>query len=165
MKLRCMMFLFFGILILSVLGSNVFADTIDVVYLKNGSIIKGMVIETIPNETIKIETADGSIFVYPFDEVERMVKAEVVSEKPTTKVKLKSVGTARFISLTTGFVWLISPTLPLGIPTVLGGGQLYNGQYAKAVGFAFLGWGGNQLAGLGMEEMFRSGPVINKPNS
>ena len=49
MKLRDMMFLFFSILILSVLGSNVFADTIDVVYLKNGSIIRGMVVETIPN--------------------------------------------------------------------------------------------------------------------
>ena len=64
-------FLILGIVVLSALGSNVFADTIDVVYLKNGSIIKGMVIETIPNETIKIETADGSIFVYPFDEVEK----------------------------------------------------------------------------------------------
>ena len=72
MKLRDMMFLFFSILILSVLGSNVFADTIDVVYLKNGSIIRGMVVETIPNETIKIRTADGSIFVYSLDEVEKI---------------------------------------------------------------------------------------------
>ena len=38
-------FLIVGIVILSALGSNVFADTIDVVYLKNGSIIKGIVIE------------------------------------------------------------------------------------------------------------------------
>ena len=42
-------FLIVGIVILAALGSNVFADTIDVVYLKNGSIIRGMVVETIPN--------------------------------------------------------------------------------------------------------------------
>lgn len=46
----------------------------DVVYLKNGSIIKGQVIEQIPNVSLKIETADGSILVYRMDEVEKMSK-------------------------------------------------------------------------------------------
>ena len=36
----------------------------DVVYLKNGSVIKGSVIEMIPNQSIKVQTADGSLFVY-----------------------------------------------------------------------------------------------------
>jgi hypothetical protein len=49
MKIRDTVFFGFSIIILLVLGSNVFADTIDVVYLKNGSIIRGMVVETIPN--------------------------------------------------------------------------------------------------------------------
>ena len=48
MKIRDTVFFGFSIIILLVLGSNVFADTIDVVYLKNGSIIRGMVVETIP---------------------------------------------------------------------------------------------------------------------
>ena len=120
-----MMFLFFSILILLELGSNVFADAIDVVYLKNGSIIKGIVIEIIPNETIKIETADGSIFVYPFDEVERMEKVEVVGKKPRTKVKLKSRTLATILSLPSFF-------------GISGFGQLYNGQYLKA-GLFFIG--------------------------
>lgn len=44
----------------------------DVVYLKNGSVIKGSVIEMVPNQTIKIQTADGSLFVYQTSEVDRV---------------------------------------------------------------------------------------------
>lgn len=48
----------------------------DVVYLKNGSIIKGVILEMIPGGTIKIETLDGSVFIYRMDEVERTGKEE-----------------------------------------------------------------------------------------
>lgn len=41
----------------------------NVVYLKNGSMIRGTITEMIPNESIKIETADGSIFVYEMKDV------------------------------------------------------------------------------------------------
>ena len=51
-------------------------NTRDIVYLKNGSIIKGDILEVIPNETIKIKTSDGSIFVFRMDEVERTGKDE-----------------------------------------------------------------------------------------
>lgn len=46
----------------------------DVVYLKNGGIIRGMIIEQIPNKSLKIETADKSVFVYQIDEIEKMTK-------------------------------------------------------------------------------------------
>ena len=108
-------FLILGIVVLSVLGSNVFVDTIDVVHLKNGSIIRGMVIETIPNETIKIRTSDGSIFVCSFDDVEKITK-----ESFTTKLKNPYIATG--IQMTTGLY-------------LSGGGQIYNGQYLKALGF------------------------------
>ena len=36
----------------------------EIVYLKNGSVIRGTVIEQVPNKSIKVQTADGSIFVY-----------------------------------------------------------------------------------------------------
>jgi hypothetical protein len=52
----------------------------DVVYLKNGSVIRGTILEMIPNETIKIETSDGSIFVYKLDEVERTSKGEGIKK-------------------------------------------------------------------------------------
>jgi len=34
----------------------------DVVYLKNGSVIRGMIIEQSPNQSITIQTADRKIF-------------------------------------------------------------------------------------------------------
>ncbi len=49
----------------------------DVIYLKNGSIIKGTILEMIPDQTIKIETADGSIFVYKLEEIEKTNTEEV----------------------------------------------------------------------------------------
>jgi len=75
----------------------------DVVYLKNGSIIKGDILEVIPNETIKIKTSDGSIFVFKMDEVERTgkdesaknpapVSAATETVKPNEKLRPKSSG-------------------------------------------------------------------------
>jgi hypothetical protein len=46
----------------------------DVVYLKNGSIIRGMIIEQVPGKSLKVQTSDGSVFVYSMDEVERITK-------------------------------------------------------------------------------------------
>jgi sRNA-binding regulator protein Hfq len=48
----------------------------DVVYLKNGSIIRGLIVEQVPNETIKIETMDKSVFVYKLDEIAKIAKEE-----------------------------------------------------------------------------------------
>jgi hypothetical protein len=46
----------------------------DVVYLKNGSIIRGVIIEQVPNKSIKIETADENVFVCQMDEIEKLTK-------------------------------------------------------------------------------------------
>lgn len=51
----------------------------DVVYLKNGSIIKGFVTEKHPRKTIKIETRDGSLLVFKMAEVEKIEKEEPAS--------------------------------------------------------------------------------------
>jgi hypothetical protein len=48
----------------------------DVVYLKNGSIIRGVITEIIPNKTIKIESA-GNVFVYNMDEVAEIKKEKI----------------------------------------------------------------------------------------
>lgn len=50
------------------------SEYVDVLYLKNGSVIRGMIFEQIPNVSIKIQTKDGSIFVYKMEEVEKMTK-------------------------------------------------------------------------------------------
>ena len=53
----------------------------DVVYLKNGSIIRGTLIELIIGKTMKIKTKDGSIFVYNLDEVEKITKEPTFRDK------------------------------------------------------------------------------------
>ena len=49
-------------------------ETEDVVYLKNGSVIRGTITELTPNTNLKIRTRDGSLFVFEMDEVERVAK-------------------------------------------------------------------------------------------
>lgn len=49
-------------------------DLQEVVYLKNGSVIRGIIIEQIPNSSLKIKTADGSIFAYKMADVEKIAK-------------------------------------------------------------------------------------------
>ena len=48
----------------------------DVLYLKNGSKIKGSVIEMDPTNGVKIQTSDGSLFVYAMTDVERVSKED-----------------------------------------------------------------------------------------
>lgn len=56
----------------------------EVVYLKNGSMIRGMVIEEIPGQSIKIKTADGSVFVYRMSEVSKITREEVKKDDAST---------------------------------------------------------------------------------
>lgn len=48
----------------------------DVVYLKNGSIIRGMVIEIVSDGNVKVQTADGCVFVYPMTDVQKIQKEQ-----------------------------------------------------------------------------------------
>jgi len=57
----------------------------DVVYLKNDSIIRDIIIEQIPNESIKIETRDRNVFVFKMDEISKFTKErppEVMYDTP-----------------------------------------------------------------------------------
>ena len=44
----------------------------DVVYLKNGSVIRGVIVEEIPMVSLKMQTTDRSIFVFRLDEIEKI---------------------------------------------------------------------------------------------
>ena len=48
----------------------------DVVYLKNGSVIHGVIIEQIPNVSIKIKTHDGNVMAYKYEDIEKFTKEE-----------------------------------------------------------------------------------------
>ncbi|MBN1181613.1 MAG: hypothetical protein JXB49_04940 [Bacteroidales bacterium] len=46
----------------------------DVVYTKSGSVVKGVIIEQVPNVNLKIQTADGNIFVFDYSDIEKITK-------------------------------------------------------------------------------------------
>jgi hypothetical protein len=103
------------ILILSSLCLGADADLQDVVYLKNGSIIRGTIIEQIPMETLKIETTDGSVFVYQMSEIERIAKEKTPAKPPAPSLKSRK-----------------EPALAFGLAFFIpSAGQIYNGEYAK----------------------------------
>lgn len=75
-------------LFLLALTTASFAQSLqDVVYLKNGSVIRGIIIEQIPNQSLKIQTKDKSLFVYSFDEIESIKKEDA------TKAQKKEMAT------------------------------------------------------------------------
>ena len=116
-----------SVLVLFMFTAGVPAKAIDVVHLKNGSVIQGTV--TVINESIKIETDDGSTFIVEMSEVDKIKKVELIKPKDPLVAVGTGCGTA-FLSL--GFP----------IP-VVGAGQIYNGQYLKGVvffGVGLLGW-------------------------
>jgi hypothetical protein len=49
----------------------------DVVYLKNGGIIHGLIIEQIPNQSLKIKTTDRNVYVFKIEDIEKMTKETV----------------------------------------------------------------------------------------
>jgi hypothetical protein len=70
-----------AVILLSV--TAMIAQTRDVLSLKNGSVIKGTILEMIPDKTVKIQTADGNIFVYNMTEVDKISKE--AAPAPETK--------------------------------------------------------------------------------
>ena len=64
------------LLLIPVMDTSAQQNMRDVVHLKNGSVIKGMIVEQVPGESIKIQTADGSVFFYRMEEIERITKEQ-----------------------------------------------------------------------------------------
>lgn len=72
-----MKFLFYFICLFSFTISFSQNNLEEVVYLKDGSSIRGTIIEQVPNQTLKIQTKDGSVFVYKFIDVGKITKEKV----------------------------------------------------------------------------------------
>lgn len=61
----------------------------EVVYLKNGSIIRGVIIEQIPGTSLKIQTKDRNVFSFQMSEIEKMTKELIPADEPAKKEKAK----------------------------------------------------------------------------
>lgn len=98
----------------------------DVVYLKNGGIVRGTVIEQVTGKSLKIVRFDGKEFRYKMKEIDKISKETVMRMHGIEKKK--------------------NPMVALGLSfPIIGAGQFYNGQYAK--GAIQLGAG---IVGLGL---------------
>ena len=91
----------FMLLLLISINTFVFAQDNfqDVVYLKNGSIIHGMIVEQVPGKSLKIETKDKNVFVFQLEEVEKITKELMVSTAVKENVEKNRKG---FIGLSLG---------------------------------------------------------------
>ena len=101
--------LFFVFFVLAALNSAAQKNYEDAVYLKNGSIIRGIIIEQIPNQSLKIKTKDGNIFVYKIEEVEKITH----EEKKTSRRGKSSFDDADIKK--TGFITLIEISNSVGV--------------------------------------------------
>lgn len=68
--------LLFLILLIGVSTYGTAQPYTEVVYLKNGSIIRGSFIQQTSNDSLRIRTTDGDIFICSMDEVEKITKEE-----------------------------------------------------------------------------------------
>lgn len=67
---------FLTLAIAAMLSCGTLLANSEVIHLKNGSQIKGEVVEQVPGKTMTIHTSDGSVIVVNYDDVERIVKAQ-----------------------------------------------------------------------------------------
>lgn len=110
----------------------------DVVYLKDGTVVRGMITEQRPGEYLLIQTRDRNVFRFAFDQIERITKEAVpvqfsAAPRSAAPVMVKSPGTALGLSfLFTGL------------------GQFYNNEPAKGVLHLVVGVlaAGTMLAGV-----------------
>lgn len=77
--MKALAFLFVVIAVFSFSGNCYAQEQIDVAYLRNGSKIRGTIIEQVPNKQLTIQTRDGSEFVYTFDEIE-VIRKEIAED-------------------------------------------------------------------------------------
>lgn len=85
--------LFLVVLFLSVFTGIVYSQQMeDVIYLRNGTIIHGIIIEQVPNVSIKIKTKDGNVFAFKMEEVDKMTKEETSHDYLTNTTKFGTDG-------------------------------------------------------------------------
>ncbi len=90
----------------------------DVVYLKSGSVIRGSILEQIPGQSLKIQTKDGNIFVYKYDDITKITKEPIIGQSNVTANK------GGFARKNPAVAFVLSWLVP-------GAGQVYNNQPIK----------------------------------
>ena len=108
----------------------------DVIFLKNGNILKGIIIEQKPNESLKIETNGGSIFYLKIDEISKIEKQAIESSQ---KIKKRKAKKSVFSSTEASILFGLNEDYPTAfqITTITGGiiGEKENVELGLGIGF------------------------------
>lgn len=109
-------------------GLSMYAQEVlmDVVHLKNGNKIKGIVTEQIPDEGVKLQTADGKLLIFEMKDVAKIVK-ETAPLSQNAAMALPNPYQHGFVRKSPFTAGLLSCIIP-------GLGQLYATNWEK-------GWG------------------------
>jgi hypothetical protein len=140
-------------------------DYQDVIYLKDGSIIRGMIIEQVPGKSIKIETPERHVFVYQMDKIEKITKEKVEISIKKEKYTGKQKG---FIGLELG------ANIPIGKFADINDGAATTGFQINFVNFGYLfsenvgvtaTWFGasNSIEGGGSDYLWSHGGLLVGP--
>ena len=81
---------FITLIALLVIVATAFAADINIVYLKNGNKVRGEIIEQIPDKSVKLATADGSIFVFDMNDIEKITRVKPVESNSENTGKVVS---------------------------------------------------------------------------
>ena len=57
-------------------------DQPDAIYLRTGKVIRGVIIEKVSNDYVKIQREDGSVEQYSYSEIERIVQSTRAKPRP-----------------------------------------------------------------------------------
>ena len=145
-----------------------FAQTLeDVVYLKDGTIVRGTIIEQIPGESLKIQTQGGSVFLYTLEEIAKIVKEPVlepeVKAEPDPKPEDTTDETAKMAKESMldmpGQVRVKKkePWLAFALSLVMPGtGQFYNEHYTKGAVQLGAVAAGAGLVYVGVQDNYRA---------
>jgi len=70
-------------------SDSIVSDYIDVIYLKNGNLFRGIIVEQVPNVQIKLRAIGGNNLVFPYRDIDRMVKEPFRAKRVQEKIELR----------------------------------------------------------------------------
>ncbi len=59
----------------------------DVVYLRNGAVIRGIIIEQVPDKTLEIKSNDNNYFIFDYNEIQKITKENQLTDPTDYKKK------------------------------------------------------------------------------
>lgn len=106
----------------------------EVVYLKNGSVIKGIITEQVPNVSLKIQTADGSLIICKMDEVDKITKENFNTQRHRNMSRTTLKGYKGMVDL--GYIFDTSDTNSSKLSVSTSHGYQFNNHFFLGAGMA-----------------------------